>query len=179
MSVDIECFVDNLIDIIKEEQIKLGYRSETVHIYYMLDSLNNILGTSYSIDEMQNLLNDLKTNGCRLGCIESSHKGERFRISVSPEGVEYVHNNIDPSEFIVAFVKLISRHGITVDDVKKLFYDYSEKVHFEKVSSMDFDYLVYFEDGCPDDYRYCLTDEGIHLIYHRYTPADYRDLFSD
>jgi hypothetical protein len=39
----------------------------------------------------------------------------------------------------------------------------------------EFDYLVYFEDGVPDDYRYCITDEGCHLIYHRFTPEDYED----
>ena len=38
-----------------------------------------------------------------------------------------------------------------------------------------FVFLVYFEDGIPDDYRYCLSLEGEHMIYHKFTPEDYED----
>jgi hypothetical protein len=41
----------------------------------------------------------------------------------------------------------------------------------------DFDYLVYFEDGRPDAFRYCLTQEGHHIIYHRFTADDYNDFY--
>ena len=37
---------------------------------------------------------------------------------------------------------------------------------------------VYFESG-EDSYYYCFEDEGCHIIYHRFMPEDYRDLFSD
>lgn len=47
----------------------------------------------------------------------------------------------------------------------------------EKVSHGEFDYLVYFEKGEPDDFRYCITDEGGHFIYHRFTVADYEDFY--
>ena len=33
---------NNLIDIIKEEQAKLGYRKEKIRLYYPLSSLNNM-----------------------------------------------------------------------------------------------------------------------------------------
>lgn len=38
---------DNITDVIKEEQIKLGYRSETVRLYYPLTSLNRFLETDF------------------------------------------------------------------------------------------------------------------------------------
>lgn len=53
---------------------------------------------------------------------------------------------------------------------------YSENVHCEKNTTSDFDYLIYFEDGQPDAYRYCLKEEVGHMIYHRYTKADYEQI---
>ena len=50
-----------------------------------------------------------------------------------------------------------------------------EKLNMEKTTGTGFDYLVYFEDGIPDDYRYCLSLEGEHMIYHKFTPEDYED----
>ena len=41
----------NICDVIKEEQIKLGYQSETIRLYYPLGSLNNFLGTAFDIWE--------------------------------------------------------------------------------------------------------------------------------
>ena len=37
----------NLIDIIKEEQAKLGFRREAIRLYYPLSSLNNFFETEY------------------------------------------------------------------------------------------------------------------------------------
>ena len=39
--------------------------------------------------------------------------------------------------------------------------------------SGEFDYLLEFEDGKPDAFVYCITDEGCHLTYHRFTREDY------
>ena len=41
----------------------------------------------------------------------------------------------------------------------------------------DFDELLYFEDGVPDEDYYCFKTEGEHLIYHRFTKEDYQALF--
>ena len=73
------------------------------------------------------------------------------------------------------FIETIARHGCTLDEVMDVFHAYSEHVHVEKTTGTGFDYLVYFEDGIPDDYRYCLSLEGEHMIYHKFTPEDYED----
>ena len=44
------------------------------------------------------------------------------------------------------------------------------------MNSEDFDYVVYFQDGMPDDYRYCIKFEGCCVIYHRFTPKDYGEM---
>ena len=79
------------------------------------------------------------------------------------------------SEFISSFIETIGKHGCTIDELLQQFHRYSDHVHVERTTHGEFDYLVYFEDGVPDDYRYCITDEGCHLIYHRFTPEDYED----
>ena len=43
----------NLIDIIKEEQAKLGFFREDIHLYYPLSSLNHFFSAKDSADEMQ------------------------------------------------------------------------------------------------------------------------------
>lgn len=49
----------NLIDIIKEEQAKLGFFREDIHLYYPLSSLNHFFSAKDSADEMQERLNTL------------------------------------------------------------------------------------------------------------------------
>ena len=74
-------------------------------------------------------------------------------------------------------VEIDSFNGLTVsfDDILAVFHQFSDKVHCEKLEgNEEFDYLVYFEDGTPDSYRYCikLDDDG-DAVYHRFTPEDY------
>ena len=42
----------NLIDILKEQQMKLGYCDEEVRLYYPLSSLNHFFGTDDSAEAM-------------------------------------------------------------------------------------------------------------------------------
>lgn len=43
---------NNLIDLVKEEQAKLGYRKEAIRLYYPLSSLQHILGTTDSAEQL-------------------------------------------------------------------------------------------------------------------------------
>ena len=113
-----------------------------------------------------------------LGSIGVSNDGERYCIKLPEEASEYIHEHTPHSGFLYDFIDVIARHGISIEDVLNVFRKYSDKLHIEELIDDDFDYLVYFEDGVPDDYRYCLTDEGHHIIYHRFTPEDYDALGS-
>lgn len=166
----------NIIDMIEEQQLKLGYLPETVRLYYPLSSLNRFLGMESSIEEMTGyLLRFSEQTKARLGGIVVSNQGERFCIAVPPEGAEYIHTHQRPKGFLADLINTIQRHGCTLEEVLNRFYKYSEHVHVEKVDNGEFDYLVYFEDGVPDSYRYCLSVEDCHIIYHRYTIGDYED----
>ena len=48
----------SLIDLVKEEQAKLGYRKEMIRLYYPLSSLNHFMETNADSEEMQELLAD-------------------------------------------------------------------------------------------------------------------------
>lgn len=167
---------DNITDVIKEEQIKLGYRSETVRLYYPLTSLNRFLETDFDIDEMCFALAEFSKKAAdKLGLIDITHQDTRFCLAIPPQGIDYVHEHIDKNEFIRDFIRTIEKHGCTIEDILQQFHKYSDHVHVEKVGHGEFDYLVYFEDGKPDSFRYCITDEGCHMIYHRFTVEDYEE----
>lgn len=166
----------NIVDIVKEEQIKLGYRSEKVRLYYPLLSLNRLLGENYSAEQMRKHLKAFceEVKGI-YGEIEISDENERFCFLIPPEGSDYIHEHIAENEFLVEFIDTIRKHGCTLEELLQVFYKYSEHVHVEKADNGEFDYLIYFEDGVPDDFLYCLTVEKFHIIYHRFTKEDYED----
>lgn len=69
----------NIMDVIAEEQIKLGYRSEVIHLYYPLKSLNCLLAVDCGIAAMHQVLDDLKKAvRDKWGELEVSNEGERF-----------------------------------------------------------------------------------------------------
>lgn len=72
---------NNLIDIIKEEQAKLGYRKEKIRFYYPLSSLNNMFSSQDNVYEMAERLKKLSeyTNET-LGEINVSNKADRFLL---------------------------------------------------------------------------------------------------
>lgn len=168
----------NIIDVIKEEQIKLGYRKEKIRLYYPLPSLNALLGTQSASAQMELQLKEFfERNRDIFGDVKVSYKGERFCILFPEDASEYVNNHTKKEGFLYDFIHVIAQHDIQIEDVLQVFKMYSANIHFEKMNDAEFDYLIFFEDGQPDSYRYCLTDEGHHLIYHRYTKKDYEELF--
>ncbi len=178
----------SLVDVIKEEQAKLGYYREDIRLYYPLSSLNHFFGTNVEADEMQRILDGTGeqdhtpiTAGMnealsdKLGMVEVSHRGDRFCFHIPPEGVEYVHENTTENEFIRELVQLVAKHGCTIEEVYQLFTKHSGHVRREPMENGEFDVRIWFEDDAEDPYYYCFKQEGEHMIYHRFLPADYED----
>ena len=166
----------NLIDIVKEEQAKLGFFKEDIRLYYPLSSLNHFFNSSDSADEMQARLSTLPASLTdKLGDIRVSHKGDRFCFHIPPQGTVYVHDNTAGNEFIKELVNLVSKHGCTMNEILDLFHTYSENIITEEMDNGEFDRLIRFADNPDDTYYYCFKDEGCHIIYHRFLPEDYTD----
>ncbi len=164
----------HIIDVIKEEQIKLGYRSETIRLYYPMESINNLLGTDYSLVELTGILDQFgESVSSRLGNVGHSNVDRRFCFTILPEGVTYVHEKVEDNYFLKEFIEKISSHNITLDEILDIFYKFSDHVICNEMDNGEFDYLVYFQDKDPDAYRYCLKFEEDHVIYHRFTEDDY------
>lgn len=166
----------NLVDVIKEQQAKLGYRKEEIRLYYPLSSLRHILETQADIEEMCLILQEF----CafvreRLGNVRISNEGERFCFYIPKEGTEYVHEHMAENEFICELIALVSKHGCTLESVKEFFLQKSNQVVIKPVCNGEFDLLIYFTHNKDDAYYYCFKEEGAHMIYHRFLPQDYED----
>lgn len=168
---------NNIIEIIKEEQIKLGYQEETLRLYYPLSSLNQFIGAKADAEQMERLLEGFSAEEEKiLGRVGISRRGERFCLAVPPQGMRYVHEHMGENEFLARFIQVIQKHGCTIEDILEVFRAYSSQVCVEKMEGEEFDYLLYFKDGKPDQFRYCITFEECHVIYHRFTEADYEEM---
>ena len=166
----------NIIDVIKEEQAKLGYRKEKIRLYYPLSSLNHFFQLDVDETGMQEKLSRFSEyEEGKLGSVEVTNKGERFCFHIPEEGAEYVHNNMKENEFIKDLIGLISHHGCKMQDIFELFRQHSDQITIEEMHSDEFDYMICFENDPEDTYRYCFKDEGCHIIYHRFLPEDYAD----
>lgn len=172
--MNFEKLMQNIMDVIAEEQIKLGYRSEVIYLYYPLKSLNSLLGTDSDIYGMNiNLSEFSEYAGEYLGKIGISNRKERFCIAIPPEGADYVHEHMGENDFLKSFINAVSKHGCTMEDIVGVFGQYSKNVTVRKIDDGEFDYLIYFTDGKPNDYMYCIKFEGCHAGYHRFTKDDY------
>ncbi|MDO4632958.1 MAG: DUF3877 family protein [Eubacteriales bacterium] len=166
----------NLVDSVKESEIKLGYDYGALRLFYPLATLNHLLQMQVSAAEMQKVLEAFA--GCEketLGALEISAAGERFSVLVPAEGVKYVHEHVEASEFLKELVSQTAAHGCSLEKAEAVFHRYSDQVVCKKMDHGEFDEVLYFADGKPDDYLYCLHEEGGHITYHRFDREDYQD----
>ena len=166
----------NIIDVIKEEQAKLGYRKEKIRLYYPLSSLNHFFQLDVDETGMQEKLSRFSEyEEGKLGSVEVTSKGERFCFHIPEEGAEYVHNNMKENEFIKVLIELVQKHECTKVKLLDLFASYWEKTECQELDNGEFDFYIRFLDKPDDTYYYCFKDEGFHFIYHRFLPEDYED----
>lgn len=178
-----EALRKNLTDMMIEAQLKLGFAKDSVGLYYPLDSLNRLLveetpesgvSAGLSVNEMEQVLKEFAVYAeDTLGKVECSHRKDRFCIRIPEEGAAYAKTQAENNGFLREFIDKIGGHHCDLEDLLAIFSKYSDHVEWEKMDGGEFDDLIYFKDGIPDDYRYCVTFEGGHATYHRFTPKDY------
>lgn len=178
----------SLIDIVKEQQAKLGYRKEIVRLYYPLSTLRHFFEcagadhkTADGVISEQQMLEILAQENLQkqltdtIGEIKVTAKNERFCIEIPPKGSEYVHENTADNEFISELIALVGTHGCTMEQITELFYKYSDDIEKKEMQNGEFDCYIRFLNNPDDTYYYCFHDEGCHIIYHRFLPQDYAD----
>lgn len=166
----------NLIDNIKEQQAKLGYRKECIYLYYPLSSLQHFFHKNYSATEMDEVLSHFPADvTAHLGDLEISRIKDRFCFKIPERGSQYVHEHIAENEFINALIQEVAKPHCTIETIIQLFRSYSQEIEVKEMDHGEFDYRICFRNNTEDPYYYCFHDEGCHMIYHRFTPEDYAD----
>ena len=112
--------IQNVIEQIKEAQLKLGAEKEVIRLYFPIASMNAILGTHYT-DE-QEMLTALRTNTVFdttvLGRLKFFIHEGRFEVRVPAEGAEYVAGEIPDPPFLKAIVELFAHHhSLTIEEI--------------------------------------------------------------
>lgn len=170
----------NLVGMLAEQQVKLGYLRETVNLYFPRETLGRLLRfhEDCGADELYTRFAGFAGwTSQRLGDVVLTNKGQSFCVTIPEKGGAYVHrllqeNRIPGISFLEDFLQVIGRHGVTIEELEQVFRRYSQKVCVEEIRNAEFDYMIYFPDGVPDDFRYCIQFLGEHAIYHRLAPTD-------
>lgn len=167
-----------LFDVVREEQIKLGYQEETIRFYYPLEPLAALLGRDSTSGEWKQDLSEFKSYVReRLGDLTITGKAGRICFTIPPEGAKYVHDTAKDNPFLVEFIGLMSGGHASLDDIKEVFKKYTDHFVCKKIENGEFDYVLYFQNKSEDEYRYCVKFEGGHTIYHRFLPDDYAKMY--
>ena len=146
---------ENLIDLVKEQQAKLGFRPEVIRLYYPVSTQNHKYATEDTAQDMKLRLNGFGAHmKGTLGEVRVTAKGERFCFLIPETGSVYVHEQMKGREFIQDLVDLVGTHGCSFEKIRELFRQWSAKPVFEKIEDGDFDWALQFADGTPDRYYY-------------------------
>ena len=171
----------NITDVIKESQMKLGFSKNDALLNYPAESLNNLLGENLTTDELSDVLEifcDSVEND--LGRIKISLKDGVFCFVIPEKGVSFINDNVPPEPFLSDFLKLLkSGKQVTISDILDVFHKYSNNVECIETDNDEFNYLVYFRDGVPDSYRYCIDIDFGFATYHRLTTSDFNSMGFD
>ena len=169
----------NIVDTVKEWQIKIGYQNESMRLYYPSASLIELL----DLDEdtgLEDLIKKLDKFALEQqslwGKIQISNEGERVCILVPAKGVTYIHEHVPDSEFLKAFLKEITTPGCTLENIRDVFYSFSQQVKEEDLEQEGLGNVFYFEDDTIDAYVYCLEFDEFGATYHRFSKEDYKKL---
>lgn len=166
----------NLIDNILECELKLGQADTQVTFYYPQASLTELLGCSRK--ELASAMTEFqKQEAGRLGKIEmeelENEKG-RYAVTIPKEGICWVHENYQPSEFMKAFILEIKKPGNTLAGIVELFNSFSPEVEIKHMD--DKQWAVSFKDNSIDPYVYYMEQNEFGLEYHRFTRTAYENL---
>lgn len=174
--MDLKRLESTLTEMVKEQQMKLGYEKETVRFYFQETSMDAFLGlsqeTHWTDAQLLSLQRGLwKQMEGTLGKLVVTKKGNRFCVTVPPEGSAYVHEHVKESPFLREIIQLFGNHHVDLAQVQAVFEKYGA-YRCEKAEGAEFDYLLYFLNTDVDTWYYCLKfDEG-HASYHRFTKED-------
>lgn len=170
---------ENICDTIKEWQMKIGYQRERMQLYYKDSSLCSLLDVDLSLTGTALLkvlsgFSDYSKE--RLGECLFSCKGSRFCIEVPEQGTLFVKVHCKDSCFLREFIDAVTKKGVTLEEVKKVFSSYTKDFVWEDRRKDDLGHVFFFKDDTIDKYVYCIEWDEFGTTYHRFTKKDYENL---
>lgn len=179
--MDINRFIGNVIEQIKEAQLKLGFVKEVIRLYFPFESLKNLLQVECeSGKELIAMLEKKEWNDTVLGELRFSLRNDRIEVCIPSEGAVYVHESVPDPPFLSKIIELFQKnHNLTIEEICECFSRFNKQYICQKVEEeAGFDYVLYFPSQNPDPWYYCIRTEMGHTIYHRFTREDYHLLIS-
>lgn len=179
--MNIDRLIENIMEQIKEAQLKLGYAKEVIRLYFPSASLCRLLQVQCLKGEelLATLKKEKQLDNTLLGAIHFALcKDDRIEVCIAPEGAEYVHNCVPDPPFLASIIELFQKkHDLTIGEICACFARFGKPYVCEKMEpGTDFDYVLYFPEHQPDSWYYCVRTEMGHTIYHRFTREDYHFL---
>ncbi len=177
--MNINKFMENITEQIKEAQLKLGFAKEVIRLYFPLESLCILLQAECRSGKelLAALEEETGFKDTVLGEICFSLCGDdRIEVCIPSEGAVYVHEAVPDPPFLKSLVCLFQgNHRLTIEEICTCFAGFNSNYSCERMEpGADFDYVLYFPDQKPDSWYYCIRIEMGHTIYHRFTGEDYR-----
>lgn len=164
----------NLSGVIAEMALKLGLTGVPLSLNYPCASLGRMLGVADDPQALQPALDAFFAARKDLfGAAEAVPHEDGFCLAIPAEGVARVVAQAPAAAFLRDLIHTAQTPGATADDLLAVFRRHSSHVHVESVSNGEFDLLVYFEDGVPDGFRYCIDRHDGFVSYHRFSREDY------
>ena len=164
----------NLSGVIAEMVLKLGLTGVPLSLNYPCASLGRMLGVADDPQALQPALDAFFAARKDLfGAAEAVPHEDGFCLTIPAEGVARVMSQAPAASFLRDLIQTAQTPGATADDLLAAFRRHSDRVHVEPVDNDEFDLLVYFEDGVPDDFRYCIDQHDGFASYHRFSREDY------
>ena len=149
--------IQNVIEQIKEAQLKLGAEKEVIRLYFPMASMNAILGTNYT-DE-QEMLAALRTNivfdTTVLGRLKFFIHEGRFEVRVPAEGAEYVahfitvpvrHHNIQQNT--IRRTLLCKTDPLLCGGCDRYVEAFASQIFF--IDFQHFTIIIYHQDHCHE-----------------------------
>lgn len=164
----------NLSGVIAEMVLKLGLTGVPLSLNYPCASLGRMLGVEADPQALKPALEAFFAERAGLyGAVHVEPHEDGFCLAIPAEGVARVVAQAPAAAFLRDLIHTAQTPGATADDLLAAFRRHSDRVHVEPVDNDEFDLLVYFEDGVPDDFRYCIDQHDGFASYHRFSREDY------
>lgn len=179
----IDTLEKHIFDTIKEWQMKIGYREESMKLYYPKVSLMELLGLGKDISEpqLEEALSEFTSaEKNRLGEIKISHDRERYCITVPEKGCAYIAENVPDFVFLKRFLEVITKQGNTLEQVRNCFAVYAKECNAQ-YTELDrrkegLGHVFFFDKEELDGCIYCVEEDEFGLTYHRFTKSDYEKI---